>query len=421
MLQACGSVDTTLPSFLLHGFPIVGEIARSGRWPPYEKPQKDVPISEALARAWVLRRKIINRVRGVPITDNLQKIWDATIEDVEEKSCLGPFVSEEEVTQALSCEDWIPTQRFEVVQKNKVRGCDSATTNMINQVTRISEKLQLPSTDSNVAALRRLKTLKPDEKLAGWVLDERKAYRQVAVRPDHRKFSVICLRNPETGAPNFFIMVGHSFGLVSAVYNYNRRSAAINEFLVSIFGLVAFSFYDDKYGFDQKKLQLSASPTILGVRYNLDEMQLEIKAERKEEITQEIDAILSSGLLDPGSAGKLARPRQFTSIVPVEMVAAVLALETFADRIRGADILLLIDSAAVEGALVKGYSSREDLCKLISVFWELAFKLRVRVFIDRVSTDANPADAPSRDKLSVGEAAGWQTVDPCWPEVLLET
>ena len=110
---------------------------------------------------------------------------------------------------------------------------------MINQITRISEKLQLPSTDTNVAALRKLRTVKPGEKLAGWVLDERKAYRQVAVRPDHRKFSVICLKNLKTGAPNFFIMVGHSFGLVSAVYTYNRRSAAINEFLVSLFGLVA--------------------------------------------------------------------------------------------------------------------------------------------------------------------------------------
>ena len=449
-------------------------------------------MQDALDRAWVLRKKIIQRVQSVQISDNLQKIWDASIEDVEEKSCLGPLVSEEEVTKALGCDDWIPTQRFEVVQKNKVRGCDSATTNMINQITRISEKLQLPSTDTNVAALRKLRTIKPGVKLAGWVLDERKAYRQVAVRPDHRKFSVICLKNPKTGAPNFFIMIGHSFGLVSAVYNYNRRSAAINEFLVSLFGLVAFSFYDDKYGFeplaiagsaravaehvhfwlgakfDQKKLQLSTEPTILGVTYNLDQMQLEIKAERREEITQEIEAIVKAGILDPGSAGKLKgklmfgasqlwgkvgraflrviserqylrfpigsefkldqpllesllhwkklvnegpprpiesasaklvdaviftdgftpdprkkerlpdrvgavlfdrrlkRPMQFTSavskavkrqwlerstqIVPVEMVAAVLALETFADRIRGSDILLLIDSEAVEGA-----------------------------------------------------------------------
>ena len=43
-----------------------------------------------------------------------------------------------------------------------------------------------------------------------------------------------------------------------------------------------------------------------GVTYNLDEMQLKIKPERK----MEIDSILGSGLLDPGTAGKLKGMRQ---------------------------------------------------------------------------------------------------------------
>ena len=329
MLAACSSVDKNLPDYLLNGCPIVGPIAPSNRWPPYDKPQKDLPVQAALDRAWDLRAKMIKRVQAVPLSENLQKIWDAIMEDVQECSCLGPFVEPDQVSKVLEVDDWIPTQRFEVVQKNKVRGCDSVTTNMINQVTVIVEKLQLPSTDTNVAALRTLRSCFPGEELLGWVLDEKKAYRQIAVRPDHRKFSVICLKNPATAVPNFFIMMGHFFGLVSAIYNYNRRSAAINEFLVSLFGLVAFSFYDDKYGFepgstapfahtvaekvhwmlgakfDQKKLQLSSSPTILGVTYNLEDFQLEIKKERKEELTSEIESILSTGLLDPGSAGKL--------------------------------------------------------------------------------------------------------------------
>ena len=50
------------------------------------KPQKDIPVQDALDRAWVLRKKIIQRVQSVQISDNLQKIWDASIEDVEEKS-----------------------------------------------------------------------------------------------------------------------------------------------------------------------------------------------------------------------------------------------------------------------------------------------------------------------------------------------
>ncbi len=560
-LREAQSPDQDLPEFLLHGFPIVGPIARSHRWPDFEKSQPQVPLSELSAKAWAIRKKIVQRVRGVKMSGNIKKIWEATLEDVKECSCLGPIESEEEVGTILGREDWIPTQRFEVVQKNKVRGCDSATTNLINPATIITEKLQLPSTDSNVAALRRLRSVAPWASLAGWVLDERKAYRQVEILPDHRRFSVICLKNPESDRPCFFIMVGHSFGLVSAVYNYNRRSAAINEFLVSLFGLVAFSFYDDKYGFepletiesahqvsqavhfwlgaqfDQKKLQLSRSPVILGVTYDLVDMVLQIKDDRRRDLLEEIDQILKTDLLDPGSAGKLKgklmfgasqlwgkvgraflrsiserqyarspsedafklndalqvslrqwrkliecgpprpielkkshfsdvvvftdgftpdprdlqklpdrvggvlfdrrlnQPRQFTAvvskevqrkwlarktqIVPVEMIATILALTTFSDRIRNADLIMLIDSEAVEAALVKGYSSKEDLCLLISHFWDLVFQLRSRVFIDRVSTDSNPADWPSRNDLATGEKAGWVTVEAVWPVELL--
>ena len=108
-----------------------------------------------------------------------------------------------------------------------------------------------------------------------------------------------------------------------------------------------------------------------------------------------------------------------TQIVPVEMIAAVLTLTTFSDRIKNCDMIILIDSEAVEAALVKGYSSKEDLCLLISKFWDEVFQLKVRVFIDRVSTDSNPADWPSRNDLVTGERSGWATVEAVWPAYLL--
>ena len=59
--------------------------------------------------------------------------------------------------------------------------------------------------------------------------------------------------------------------------------------------------------FGQKKLQLSTEPThhLIGVTYNLVDMQLEIKLDWKAELVAELDAILQSGLLDPRLAGKL--------------------------------------------------------------------------------------------------------------------
>ena len=174
------------------------------------------------------------------------------MEDVAEGSTVGPFQDEDEVTQFLGCDDWIPTQRFEVVQQNKVRGCDSATSNLINKTAVIADKLQLPSTDLNVAVLRELRTRAGDRRLQGWVLDERKAYRQLPILPQHRKFSVICLKDPEDDRPKYFVMIGRSFGLI------NRRLAALNDVFARLFKTVSFNFYDDKYGFETELTAPSA-------------------------------------------------------------------------------------------------------------------------------------------------------------------
>ena len=279
-------IDHSLAEEMLYGFPIVGSISRSWRWALMDSSPAVLDIPTLEKRAWEFSDKVIWNVRKSEVTDNTQKIWDATMEDVQEGVTVGPMFSQEEVSNFLGTKVWIPTQRFEVVQKNKVRGVDSATVNGINMATGIVEKLDLPSTDLNVAALRWLRSnLREDRKIQGWVLDERKAYRQIPILPEHRRWSVISLRQPVTGKISFFVMIGHSFGLVAAVYNYNRRSAAINDILRRIFLVAAFNFYDDKYGFepedtcssafecsqkvhwwlgakfDQKKLQLCQDPT----------------------------------------------------------------------------------------------------------------------------------------------------------------
>lgn len=54
--------------------------------------------------------------------------------------------------------------------------------------------------------------------------------------------------------------------------------------------------------YDRKKLQLSSSPVTLGVTCNLSDFVLEIKSDRKTELIEQIDGIIDSGLLDPGTA-----------------------------------------------------------------------------------------------------------------------
>ena len=561
LFAAAKCPDPVLLQGIRKGFPIVGEIQRSGRWPPFTKNQNPVSVQDALDQAWEFRSKIFRRCNSVPVSENLRSLWKATMEDVMEGSTVGPFGSEDEVSEFLGCSDGIPTQRFEVVQKNKVRGCDSATSNLINKTAVISEKLQLTSTDLNVAVLRELRARGGDRPLAGWVLDERKAYRQLPIRPDHRKFSVICLKDPQDGVPKYFVMIGHFFGsgrcglqlqsplgLRERCLGQDLRDGRVQLLRRQVYGfetevtapaaMLAAETIHFLLGalFDEKKLQLSLSPVILGVTFNLEQLVLEIKEQRKQELLETIDSVLESGVLDPGLAGKLKgklmfgasqlwgkvgraffRPlserqymkdlhgdrmeinpaivrsliywkklihfgppgeislraekasdvviftdgftpdqrkdeagpdrigavmfdrravapkqiseviptavsdkwlRRKTQIVPIEMIAPILEIETFRDHLRNKDVLLLIDSEAVEAALVKGYSSKDDLCELVEIFWELALEYRINLFIDRVSTDANPADWPSRDLLEIGESAGWETVVSSWPASL---
>ena len=107
-----------------------------------------------------------------------------------------------------------------------------------------------------------------------------------------------------------------------------------------------------------------------------------------------------------------------TQIAMVEMIATVVALETFAHLIQGKKVIFLVDSESVLGALVKGYSSREDLCGLTEIFWFQVSDLEVLMYLDRISTDANIADDPSRDDMSVAEALKWVIAKPVLPRDL---
>ena len=200
LLQQASCSDVDLVDQIMAGMPIVGDIASSHRWAADRKPHADhLSVDSLRSRAWEFRSKVLRAIKRAPLTEHSPKVWEATLEDVAEGAAVGPFFEESEVSEFVGDDHWIPTQRFEVVQKNKVRGVDSATSNGINMATVVTEKLELPSTDANVAVIKWLRSRLPDKALRGWVLDERRAYRQVPISPGHRKWSVVALKDPSTG------------------------------------------------------------------------------------------------------------------------------------------------------------------------------------------------------------------------------
>ena len=55
-----------------------------------------------------------------------------------------------------------------------------------------------------------------------------------------------------------------------------------------------------------------------------------------------------------------------------------------------------VDPEAIEAALVKGYSAASDICDLLDEAWRRIVAMRAAIYFDRVPTDGNIGDAPSR-------------------------
>ena len=61
------------------------------------------------------------------------------------------------------------------------------------------------------------------------------------------------------------------------------------------------------------------------------------------------------------------------------------------------------------------------MVKLVKQFWDLVAEYQIDVYLDRVSTDANPSDGMSRDGKAEAEAMGWNIEQVQFPQSLNKT
>ena len=77
----------------------------------------------------------------------------------------------------------------------------------------------------------------------------------------------------------------------------------------------------------------------------------------------------------PGEALKSLLDRSDQQIVALEMWAVLLALETFAERLRGAYVKVWIDNRAGEAILRRGSAACEDHNLIAHCIWTAAYVL----------------------------------------------
>ncbi|MDE0820250.1 MAG: hypothetical protein OSA95_03960 [Opitutales bacterium] len=92
---------------------------------------------------------------------------------------------------------------------------------------------------------------------------------------------------------------------------------------------------------------------------------------------------------------EILRPRG-NYIQFLEMAAAVFMIETMKEELRDCDVILFCDNTAQEGALRKGYSRDWEMAVVAGLTWLKVAELNIHLWIERVPSDYNISDAPSR-------------------------
>ena len=113
-------------------------------------------------------------------------------------------------------------------------------------------------------------------------------------------------------------------------------------------------------------------------------------------------ALLFAGQDKYGAAGEapsnvvLSLPPRDTQITALELLGVAGGICTFLEHIRGRDLLVFCDNQGACSAIVKGASKAKDLQLFSTALHNMCRLLHIFPWVERVPTDAHPADELSR-------------------------
>ena len=114
----------------------------------------------------------------------------------------------------------------------------------------------------------------------------------------------------------------------------------------------------------------------------------------------------------PSQLLEIFRSRQDNQIMGLELLAIALALCTFADMLKGRRVCMWSDNVGSEKSTAKGAAKAFDHSCLVHGMWLKAAQLSVQMWVDRVPTDDNIADLPSREEYGLLQAIEAQYMEP---------
>ena len=364
-----GWPDVSLHQELREGFRITGMSRPSGVFDLSFKPP-DLSEAELVAKTKFMKPAIWARIRSEVPSQHAQALWDLTCEEADEKAWAwlqGPLSWDQ--LHAAHGEVWMPSRRFPLVQKGKLRPIDDLSESCINALYGVSEKLALHTLDEVVWCAMALAkavlhsgvvdfTLADGTRLRGelhdfWrkapvrarvqikTVDLKAAYKQLPLRPDDRKFCTVCLQRPRSQEAAGFISHVLPFGGTASVIQFNRLARLLQRIMHEAV-ILAFNYYDDYPLLELSALARNADVTVhhilkllgfgcsedkeapfaeaadcLGVRLDFSdgmgkEVRVANRPEKAKEVADAIRAVLKLRVLRPREAPSLFGRIQFT-------------------------------------------------------------------------------------------------------------
>ena len=283
-----GYPDRYLVHRFVHGFEVCGHIADSGCFRSLEAVDQApyTPVESVFNtssnRAWICELEQTMRAQGnrpgQQPTPAAEAAYAASLKECagpspttwgvelppSEQSSTGrthrgltadevdrhPWITEGKQYPPSACRPrglWRPMRRFAIWQKGKWRACDHARESKHNECTKPAEALAGQATAELPSQLARSFAEGHGRPVAmeGGTEDWPRAYRKSPVSSP--RLNVVCVWNPYAHRPEYFLLSGFNFGLVSAVCGFNRWPHFVMASARAWLGCCSGSYFDDAF------------------------------------------------------------------------------------------------------------------------------------------------------------------------------
>eukprot|EP00438_Fugacium_kawagutii_P019357 Skav210201 [mRNA] locus=scaffold1264:141588:142514:- [translate_table: standard] len=237
--------DLAVVDMVSHGIPLVGMQPAPKGYRPLVVPA--TMTQEELESSALWRRKSIMGSKPDFEGADETELENAAAKEVEMGFLDGPY-SEADLDKYYGHQKWLLNPRFALHQGlDKVRVIDDAKASALNCAYSSTFKLQLQDTDYIAAmigaALKKQASSGSQDSWKGRTLDLSKAYKQLAIYPDHSHLAVVGF--PSKGAWKFFRSIALPFGATGSVYGFVRVSQALWFIVTKLLKAITAHYFDD--------------------------------------------------------------------------------------------------------------------------------------------------------------------------------